>query len=230
MRLLRFVPMVALSLALPSFAAAQTTPPANVPATKEAGPQDTGERITIEGFRSARWGMTEAEVRAAIRKDFNVPPDKIAAENNLAERTNVLTVNVPDLLEGAGVGRVSYIFGFTSKKLIQVNVQWGTTVDPQISADKIVAAANQLRQLFLDSGYQPDSVVGNAKMGDGSVLVFQGQDADKHTTILRLATSTTTPPPVRGKEQRPAVTTALSLSYVLDALNPDIYRLKKGQF
>jgi hypothetical protein len=225
---------VCVSVCLPGPLIAQTpgaataAPEASRGATPAAEP---GEIARIEGFRSARWGMTEAEVKAAIRKDFNIAPDKIANEQNLAEKTGVLAVTVPDLIEGAGTARVTYTFGYASKKLIQVNVLWGSSVDPQVPTDKIVAAANQLRQLFLDTGYKPDTIVTNAKMPDGSILVFEGQDADKHATILRLAGTTVTAPPAKGaKETKPVVATALSLSYVLDGRNPDIYRLKKGQF
>src|SRR5665213_1909504 len=111
----------------------------------------------------------------------------------MAEHTQVLSVAVPDLLEGAGAARVSYIFGYSTKKLIQVNVLWGTPSDPQSSPEKVVAAANQLRQLFLDSNYDPETVASNVRMNDGSILVFEGNDADKHTTILRLASAATAP-------------------------------------
>ncbi|MGH7094892.1 MAG: hypothetical protein ACREFB_15330, partial [Stellaceae bacterium] len=86
--------------------------------------------MQVTGFRDAHWGMTAAEVKAAIRKDFSIPPDKVQAEANASERTSVLSVTVPNLIEGAGKARVSYIFGFTTKKLIQVNALWGTPVDP----------------------------------------------------------------------------------------------------
>jgi hypothetical protein len=82
--------------------------------------------------------MTDAQVKAAIRKDFNNPAEKIQTEENASERTAVLTVTVGDLLEGAGKARVSYILGYASKKLIQVNIVWGTTIDPQAKPDRIV--------------------------------------------------------------------------------------------
>jgi len=65
-------------------------------------------------------------------------------------------------------------------------------------------------------------------MADGTILVFQGQDADKHTTVLRLANA---PAPAKGaKTEGPDGSVALSLSYTLDSRSPDIFRLKKGQF
>jgi hypothetical protein len=210
------------------FAALFLMTPAASAAEPPAAPAAAAQPLHVEGFRSAHWGMTEAQVRAAIARDFRIAPDKIKSEENLAERTHVLTVLVPDLLEGAGSARVSYIFGYTTKKLIEINILWGTAIDPQIAPEKIVAAADQLRQLLVDSGYEPGTVVTDARMNDGEVLVFKGQDADKHTTILRLAAAHQAAR--RGAAKKPTTATALALSYILDAQNPDIYRLKKGQF
>ena len=172
--------------------------------------------------------MDGAQVKAAILKDFGVAAEKVKTEENAAERTTILTATVNDLLEGAGPARISYILGYKTKKLIQVTVVWGTPVDPQAQPEKIVAAANQLRLLFLDSGYQPETVTTNVRMADGTILVFQGQDADKHATVLRLANA---PAPEKGsKADAAAGKVVLSLSYTLDARSPDIFRLKKGQF
>jgi hypothetical protein len=221
---LLFSPAVALSQPAPP-ASDQRQPPE---ATAKPPESEPIEHVKIEGFRSARWGMDAAQVKAAIHKDFGVPAEKVKTEENAAERTTVLTIAVNDLLEGPGPARVSYILGYKTKKLIQATVLWGTPVDPQAQPEKVVAAANQLRQLFLDSGYQPETVVANARMADGTILVFQGQDADKHTTVLRLANA---PAPAKGsKAEAAGASVALSLSYILDGRSPDIFRLKKGQF
>jgi hypothetical protein len=197
------------------------------PETPGTSPQtEPAEHVKVEGFRSARWGMDAPQVKAAILKDFGIPAEKVKTEENAAERTTILTATVNDLLEGAGPARISYVLGFKTKKLIQVTILWGTAVDPQAHPEKIVTAANQLRQLFLDSGYQPETVVTNARMADGTILVFQGQDADKHTTVVRLANA---PASAKGSKTEGG-SVALSLSYTLDSRSPDIFRLKKGQF
>jgi hypothetical protein len=234
-----FPVVVVLALAWPGVAlvaAAQPTTAqqprsAQQPAPEQPRTQDTSQHFQVEGFRSARWGMTDTQVKAAIHKDFNIPPDKVQTEENASERTTVLSVSVNDLLEGTGKARVSYILGYTTKKLIQANIVWGTTVDPQAKPERIVAAANQLRTLFLSSGYEADTVASNVATADGTITVFQGQDAEKHTTLLRLV-STPAPAPSkqRGKAETAAPTIVLLLSYVLDVRNPDVYRLKKGQF
>jgi hypothetical protein len=93
----------------------------------------------------------------------------------------------------------------------------------------VVAAANQLRDLFLNAGYDPSTIVANARANDGEVIVFQGQDADKRTTLLRLV-SAQPPPEKDAKKDKPQPVTALFLSYIFDTKTPDIFRLKNGQF
>ena len=224
--------LLALTVAQPAQAAAPEQPSAaSKPAAAQQPEQDSTEHVQVEGFRSARWGMTEAQVKAAIQKDFNIPVDKERAEENPSERTSVLSVTVNDLLEGAGKARISYTLGYTTKKLIQVDIVWGTAIDLQAKPERIVAAANQLRTLFLNSGYDRETVISNLATADGSIIVFRGQDADKHMTLLRLVS---TPAPAaakqRGKTESAGPTVVLLLSYLLDPRNPDVYRLKKGQF
>src|SRR6185437_5518871 len=92
-------------------------PAAEAPAA--AAPAAEAPAMQVQGFRGAHWGMDANEVKAVIRKDFGIAPDKIQAEENASERTSVLSITVPNLIDGAGKARVSYIFGFTTKKLIQ---------------------------------------------------------------------------------------------------------------
>jgi hypothetical protein len=208
-----------------SSAATRTQPSGASGAAPETGP---AVAVTVEGFRSARWGMNDAEVKAAIRQDFGITPARVSTTENAAERTTVLSVAIGNLLDGAGTARLSYILGYKSKKLIQVTILWGTAIDPQVPPESIVAAANQLRQLFFDSGYQPKSIIANSRLADGSILVFEGQDADGHTTVLLLADR---PSPAKAPQSKGGVASiALSLSYILDRRNPDIFRLKKGEF
>lgn len=219
---------------LPAIVQAETssTPkPADEPTSAApAQPATPAAPAHVEGFRSAKWGMTEVQVKAAIHTDFNIAEDKLKSSENPAEKTQALSITIPELLEGAGTAQASYIFGYASKKLIQVNILWSSMLDPQATPQKIVAAADQLRVLFLGSGYDPQTVTTNARTPDGSILVFVGQDADKHTTVLRLATGTVTPTGKDGKPGKPVEAAAMTLSYILDAKEPDIYRIKKGQF
>jgi hypothetical protein len=213
------------AIALVGPAAALTQAPEAARAAPEAAPTAPA---TVDGFRSARRGMNIAEVEGAIQRDFGIPPAKVTTTENAAERTTILTIDVGNLLDGAGIARISYLFGYKSKALIQVTILWGTPVDPRIPAENIVTAANQLRQLFLDSGYEAKSIITNSRLADGSILVFEGQDTAKHMTVLHLSGTST--PAKESRDKGSIANISLSLSYILDSVNPDIFRLKKGQF
>ena len=123
MFVLRLVLTLMIAAPLGTLAAAQSATPTKDEQPAAPAPNaESSEPFQVDGFRSARWGMTDAQVKAAIRRDFNIPPEKIQTEENASERTAILTITVGDVLEGAGKARISYIFGYTSKKLIQVNI------------------------------------------------------------------------------------------------------------
>jgi len=70
---------------------------------------------TIEGFRQARFGMSEEQARQAIRKDFPTAAAKLGITIHPSEKTTVLSLTVDDLLPHTGNARISYIFGYRSK-------------------------------------------------------------------------------------------------------------------
>jgi hypothetical protein len=227
--LIRFVTAAVIFAAVAAPAAAQTAAPAAAPnPDAPAAEAPKLPPLHVEGFRGARWDMTEAEVKAAIAHDFKMSGDKVKSRKNPEERTSALEISVPELIEGAGTARVSYIFGYSLKKLIEVNIAWGAPVDPQAKPEAIVATANQLRQLLAGKGYEAKTVVLNARANDGSIVVFAGQDADRHTTLLRLMQID--PGAAKDAKDKPPPGMALFLSYVRDSQNPDIFQLKKDQF
>jgi len=79
-------------------------------------------KYEVTGFRDVRFGMTEAEVRAAVKKSFAAPDADIKTSTNPTEGTSLLVVRVGSLDPGPGPATLTYIFGNKSKKLIQVNV------------------------------------------------------------------------------------------------------------
>src|SRR5690606_32650962 len=81
-------------------------------AATDVVPADPARAVAavVDGFRSAKFGMTEAEVRDAISTDFGISGDDVIEGENTAERTRLLTVSVPDLLPEGGVAQVAYVF------------------------------------------------------------------------------------------------------------------------
>ena len=61
----------------------------------------------IDGFRSAKFGMNEADVRAAMTKDFNAKPDAIKSQDNASELTHSILLSVPELLPNGGTAELS---------------------------------------------------------------------------------------------------------------------------
>lgn len=210
------VALIAASPAVTQDAAAQGT---------AAQPAAAAPAYQLNGFRSARFGMTERDVRAAIRKDFKVKDDDISSEQHPVERTTVLMVPVPDVLDGQGKAVVGYVFGYRSKALIQVSVTWSKATDPKLDGEKLVGTANILLRHLLEQGYQREGLVVNGVRPDGSVVIFRGHDTAGRAALL-LLTGTA----AEAEGQKSLTPEALQLSYFKDTANPDVFTLPKDAF
>jgi hypothetical protein len=202
----------------PAAAAAEVA----APAIPSAAPEATK---AIEGFRSAKFGMNETDVRAAIAKDFGAKPDAIKSQDNPAELTHSVLLTVPDLLPNGGAAEVSYVFGYKSKTLIQVGTVWSKATDPAMTPERLFSNANILRAHFLGEGFKPDSIAVNTPV-NGGVLMFRGSDAKDRSVILLLQGTFET----KENNQRILTPTGLLLFYVADTKSPDVFKLPPGQF
>lgn len=200
------------------------TPPAP-PAPAGAAGVIAAPTASVEGFRSAKFGMDEAAVKAAIAKDFNVKGDAVREQPNSGERTKAFVVKVPDLLPGGGAAEVSYVFGYQTKKLIQVSVSWSKAIDDKMTPEQLFSNSSVLRAHFLGEGFKPESVATNMPINNG-LLMFRGSDGKDRTAMLLLQGTFS-----QGEnDQRILTPTSLMLFYVADAKTPDIYRLPPGSF
>ncbi len=212
--------------AAPAYSTApKAAPPPAFPAAPSAA-APAGPAVTeINGFRTARFGMNEAQVRAAIEKDFNLRGEAVSEQENKAEQTHVLIIRAGDVLPGGGTASVSYVFGYKSKTLIQVGLSWSKATDEAMTPEQLFSNANVLQSHFISSGYKPDTVATNMPI-NGGILMFRGSDALQHTTMLILQGTFT-----QGENnQRQMTPTALLLFYIVDAKSPDVYRLPTGSF
>jgi hypothetical protein len=173
--------------------------------------------------------MNEEQVRQAIRKDFPAAAATLGNMVHPSEKTTILSLSVTDLLPHTGKARISYIFGYRSKKLIQVNVLWSS--DGSAAADEtIVGTANALRDYFASENFRADSVVANRQLAENTILVFRGSDDQKRTILLVLSGVAASARSEDKKEPRPPPPFTLELSYIEDAAHPDIFKIGKGQF
>ena len=202
-----------------------------VDAAKEKSDSSRVEKIAmVEGFRSARFGMTESEVKASIVKDFNISGKDIDRIIHPSEKTVSLSVVVPNIVPESGKARVAYIMGYKSKRLIQVNVNWGNPVDTGSNSQGLIGTANALRDHFARRGFKKDALVMNARLSDGSVLVFRGVDTKRRMVVLLLKGMEI--PEASGDKNKDASKPKLSLvlSYISDPNSPDIFQIKEGEF
>jgi len=194
-----------------------------------AAAQDAA-KYEVTGFRDARFGMSEPEVRAVITKTLGVKAPDLTAAVNPIEGTNVLTAKVGSLEPGPGPARVAYIFGYGSKKLIQVNVIWGE--DAAQPADSIIAAGTRLQRYFSEFAWRKDTTRAGIPVGDNTVVLFAGEDEKKGAVRLivdgvkyqamREGNPTTSPEP-KGPPK-------LVINYIADRDNPDIAKIERGKF
>lgn len=208
-------PLLGVVLAGAGFAGAQTSP--SHPAATAA---------VIEGFREAHFGMTEAQVRQAIRKDFPTGAGPVAVAVHPTEKTTILSLTAADLLPDTGPARISYILGYRSKQLIQINLVWTSDGKTAASDQSVVGAANALRDYFASQNFKPESVVRNQKVAEGAVLVFRAADAAGRMLALVLAGEGA----AARHGQNPPPPLTLELSYIADSGHPDIFKIGKGQF
>jgi len=186
--------------------------------------KNTKPWANIDGFRSAKFGMSQEAVRDAIRKDFFIPDRKITTINHPTEQTKSLAVTVDKLLPDSGKSRVVYVFGYQSKLLIQVNIQTGHPVDINVTPQQVVNSGNLLGNHFFKKRYQKEGLVAHAKLSDGSILIFRGKDKEGRMILLRVSN----PQPVNENAKDLKIT--LNLSYIEKPGRPDTYKLKDGDF
>jgi hypothetical protein len=227
----------------PASAAQERSPPAKPSATAPAPaatapaakPTPPPRGYAVDGFRSAKFGMDEAAVRKAIVADLKVKAEAIRSEENQLQRTSALVVEVSALEPGPGKALVSYIFGHRSKKLSQINVLWGVSakgVDANHGRD-IAQTAAQLADYFRGFAWRDNGLVHDVVLPPNTLIVLRGEDRATGAVELVLGNvafrrddatggdSATVPP------QGPAF---LRLSYIQNRDEPDIYKIKDGQF
>ena len=236
---------VALALADVSALAQSSTgaapAPAPVPAPAQA-PQgtdapkpnpDNPKLYEVEGFRTAKFGMTEAEVKRAIQVDFNIKEASIARSVDPVDRTPTLTITTNDILPDVGPVRVVYWFGYSQKKLFQVGLMWGAGVgDTAPNSTNVLGGAQVLLNYFANQNFKPENRVVNPQLGEGMNLLFQGIDEKgrmvqlQYGTVVRELPAGEKPDPAKPQPKIPFA----RLVYVQDPKTRDVYHIKPGQF
>ncbi len=188
------------------------------------------ENAQVEGFRSAHFDMTEAQLQQAIATDFKLTPQQILKQVNKVDRTTILSIKVADLLPESGTAQINYKLGFKNKKLIQVDVIWGPAVDAKVTPASLTAILINMRQYLQERGFPKEKMLVNATTAQPNILLaFRGED-DKGRIVALLGQFKFDPKAEPDKRLKSDEPQAVILSYVLDPKNPDIFRIEKGKF
>jgi hypothetical protein len=169
---------------------------------------------TIEGFRSAKFGMKEKKVFNAISKDFQRSRKQVKRHVHPIQKTTALIIRDSKLMEIGGVADIVYLFGYNSKRLMQINIDWGEGVIENYDPQKVILAAELLRRHFIKKKYQKKSYAVNQKVNDTNIIVFRGKDKKGRSIFLRLKY----PKVKKGKTEK----VTLKLSYIFNREKPDI--------
>ena len=193
-------------------------------AKSDDGTSASQKWAVVNGFRSANFGMKERDVLKAIKKDFGIGKNQVSRKTHPNEKTVTFGIQVDKLLPESGPAKVFYIMGYKSKRLIHINVIWGKPITKKPNAEAIVATANQLRNHFAQKKYQKEGFALNAPLGEGVILVFQGKDRKGRAAKILLVN-----PKAEG-DTKVGENIALTLSYIEKPMDPDVFRIKEGDF
>jgi hypothetical protein len=138
----------------------------------------------VTGFRDARFGMAEPEVREIAKKSFGIDDGDMTSSTDRISGASRLLVHVPALDRGFGEGMVEYLFGYRQHKLFQVNVVWGQDGNPQFNNAALIAAALRLQRHFLGFAWAEQSVRIGVPLDGRTVELFTAEDRKKGAVAL----------------------------------------------
>jgi hypothetical protein len=133
----------------------------------------------ISGFRSARFGMDEDQVRAAVARDFKDHAALLQTARHPDARYSLLVLPLPSLEPGPGAAGVTYIFAAKEHKLVQVNVLWSADQPGDADRARMATAGMQLADYFRALNWRPDAATMGVPLGPNGVVLFSGIDAHK---------------------------------------------------
>jgi hypothetical protein len=203
------------------------------PAPKQESAKQELPKYEVTGFREARFGMTEPEVRAVVAKSLAVKPADLKTTANPTEGTTLLTARADQLEPGPGPATITYIFGNKSKRLIQVNVAWGEDAPgTPTDTNAILGAGTRLERYFQGFNWRKDTTRVGIPLGENTVVLFAGEDEKKGAVRLvvdgikyqmnREGNQMTSPDP-KGPPK-------LIINYIAERENPDVAKIEPGKF
>lgn len=159
---------------------------ATVGSAASATPSTARALHRVDGFRSARWGMDEDGVRAAIARDFAPLAEAVRTVQD-ASGARALAVHLDHLAPGPGGAEVTYVFD-AHRRLVHVNVVWSTGPTPDSQErGRMARAAVALTNYFHRQSWQPGATTQRLAPDASFAIVFAGVDPQAGAVEVRLS-------------------------------------------
>lgn len=188
--------------------------------------QPPTKTVLVDGFRSAKFGMTEVETLKTIKTDFSVAKNSIRQTTNPVAGTHLLKIILDDLVPNSGQAAVTYIFGYKTDKLDEIDVTWNAK-DPGNSPAMLLQTGAVLQNYFLSEKFPPGSVTSSALLTNGNLLLFRGADSAGHAVALFISGPATHDATNNKTNITPA---DLTVVYAADPMHPDVFKIPAGEF
>jgi hypothetical protein len=194
-------------------------------AAPRAFSQPAAKPVLIDGFRSAKFGMSEVDVLKAIKTDFAISNNAVSQTNNTVTGTHLFKITVKNLLPHSGQAVLTYSFGYQTDKLDEIDVTWDAK-DTGNSPAILLQNGAVLQNYFLGEAFAPGSVTGSALLTNGNLLLFRGTDSAGHAVALFISG-----PATHDANNKTNITPEdLTVAYAADPLHPDVFKITPGAF
>lgn len=221
-----------ISLASAGIGQAPVAAPAGLSTTGQPASYDVnGKTFVVGGYRSAQWGMTAAQVRQAIARDFPGAAAPLAMTDP-ATKVTALMVKIDALPPGPTPALVSYIFGATSGRLMHVNVVWSNARPSAQDRAAMIEAGSRVTADFLGYYWKLLSVARGVPTAPNGLVLFAGGGEAGGAVDVRIDGIPYVAKTRSGDVPSPEPTgpVMLRVGYAQTAGQPDVYRIKPGDF
>lgn len=130
----------------------------------------------IQGFRSASFGMTRAEVLGAVARDFEgVPAPQDVPSPDPSVRA--LQLSLLRLNPGPGPADIVYLFDAATNRLVRINVGWTSPADPLEDERLAIAQAGARLQSYFNATTPRGCNASDGGVVDpNTVLLYRAED------------------------------------------------------
>ena len=131
----------------------------------------TNPDFTLHGYRSTSFGMNQEQVIQAIQDDFGLTEEQIKKEVHPNSKTPILSIKANNLLPNSGQAIISYVFGYVSKELIQINISWHES--EELNAKSLLKISAALQNYLRNIGFNTEMIETAIPVNDDQLILLR---------------------------------------------------------